>query len=53
MAHKVIREYDGKKIFAALLPQYSEDQCRMDDRLVKISSETNLLQVHMNIPKQF
>jgi succinyl-CoA synthetase beta subunit len=50
MAHKAIREYDGKKILAALLPQYSGHRCRMDDRLVKFSGETNLLQLRRNNP---
>jgi succinyl-CoA synthetase beta subunit len=50
MAHKAIHEYDGKKILAALLPQYSEQQCRLDDRLIKVCAETNLLQLRRNNP---
>ncbi len=50
MAHKGIREYDGKKMLATLLPQYLSNQCRIDDRLVKITSETNLAQVQKICP---
>jgi len=50
MAHKAIREYDGKKILAALLPQCSEQRCRIDDRLVRFCGETNLLQLRRNNP---
>jgi succinyl-CoA synthetase beta subunit len=50
MAHKAIREYDGKKILAALLPSYSGNSCSVDERLVKINRESNLLQLRRNNP---
>jgi len=45
MAHMAIREYDGKKILATLLPRYSQNRCQMDDRLLRISRDTNRIQV--------
>jgi len=45
MAHKAIREYDGKKMLAALLPQFSANSCRMDNQFVKITRESSLPQV--------
>jgi succinyl-CoA synthetase beta subunit len=50
MAHKAIREYDGKKMLASLLPQFSTNGCRMDDRLVKISAEINQAELRENNP---
>jgi succinyl-CoA synthetase beta subunit len=45
MAHRAIREYDSKKVLAALLPQYSQNSCGLDSRFVRINSETNFNKV--------
>jgi succinyl-CoA synthetase beta subunit len=50
LAHKAIKEFDSKKILAALLPQFSQGRCGADPRLVKIGQDTDLQKALKNDP---
>lgn len=50
MAHRAIREYDGKKLLSVLFSKYSDGNCSLEDRFLKITSETNIVQLRKENP---
>jgi succinyl-CoA synthetase beta subunit len=50
MAHKAIREYDGKKMIARLLTNYSGGGLTIPDTCVQVKPETNLANLEYKNP---
>jgi len=49
MAHKAIREADGKRMLARLFKDYSNGEFKISDKIVSVGPDTNLTQ----LPKQY
>jgi ATP citrate (pro-S)-lyase len=49
MAHKAIREADGKRMLARLLKDYSEGKYQVSDRIVTVAPDTDM----ENLPNQY
>ncbi len=49
MAHKAIREADGKRMLARLFKDYSKGQYNISDKIVSVGPDTDLV----TLPKQY
>jgi ATP citrate (pro-S)-lyase len=49
MAHKAIREADGKRMLARLFKDYSQGNYNISDKVVSVTADTDLA----NLPKQY
>ena len=49
MAHKAIREADGKRMIARLLKDYTPRKCNVKDQFISVGPDTDL----KTLPEQY
>ena len=50
VAHKAIREADGMRMLARLLKDYSDGKYEISDKVVTVTSDTDMTQAAKSIP---